>query len=290
MEISRDFVSHWLYIDVRFVYAATLSGSTDNVENSAPIRTYRLSGVSGGKHSIEMAAKIYLEVLSDVDDNKVQVTIETYVTLFVSRFVRCERNISIYLVRSYRPKDNPTESGVTIDVSSIQFSAINSDNRDFEKEDAALLNFPVIVTDKCVIAGLCGVCRGLLKLVNNDESKNLLGFKEGCLQAPSETSSWTKFCEIDFINCTKGIVELNEKHFEGTKSFQLFDEFGSFEKHLALPVRIHNVYKVARNLAKEKTTQLDVKLEQKFDKLSVDTREKMPRLNKQRKSKVSSKS
>lgn len=232
-----------------------------------------------------MAAKIYLEVLSDVNNNKVQVTIETYVTLFVFRYIRCESNISIYLIRS-QPKDSTTN--ITVDISSIKSSVINFDNSDFQKEEAALLNFPVIVNDKCVIAGLCGVCRGLLKLVNNNETSNLLGFKEGCLQAPSETSTWTKFCEIDFINCTKSITKLSDKHFEGKKTFQLDDEFGIFERHLALPVRMHNVYKLARNLAKEKKTQLDVKLEQQFQELNVERREKTPRLNKQRKSKVSS--
>lgn len=234
---------------------------------------------------VEMAAKIYLEILSDVNDNKVQVTVETYVTLFVYRYIRCESNsISIYLIRSPR-KDNP--KNITVDISSIRSSVINFDYSDFEREEAALLNFPVIVNERCAIAGLCGVCRGLLKLVNSDETSKLLGFKEGCLQAPSETSTWTKFCEIDFIDCTKNVMNLSDKHFDDKQSFQLFDELAKFEKHLALPVRIHNVYKVARNLAKEKKMQLNVKLEQQFQELSVERREKTPRLNKQRKTKVS---
>lgn len=228
-----------------------------------------------------MAAKIYLEILSDVNDNKVDVTIETYVTLFVYRFIRCDKNISIYLVQSV-PKDNSTK--ITVDVGSIQFSVVDSNDSDFRNETAALVKFPVIVNDKCVIAGLCAVCRGLVKLVNDNETNKLLGFKEGCLQAPSETSSWTKFCEIDIINCTDAVMKLNKKHFDDKNSFQLFDEFGKFENHLALPVRVHNVYKVARSLAKGKTTE--VKLEQKFEELSVDGRDKTPRLNKQRKSKV----
>lgn len=231
-----------------------------------------------------MAAKIFLEVLSDVNDNKVQVTIETYVTLFVYRYIRCGSNILVYLIRS-QTNDNPTS--ITVDISSIQSNVINLDSSDFENEEASLLNFPVIVNDKCVIAGLCGVCRGLLKLVNSNATKKLLGFKESCLQAPSENSTWTKFCEIDFINCTKKILELNDTNFEGRKSFLLSDEFAVFEKHLSLPVRIHNVYKVARNLAKENKTQVEFNLPQRFEKLSVDGRERVPRLNKQRKPKVS---
>lgn len=229
-----------------------------------------------------MTAKIYLEIVSDVNNNKVKVTIETYVTLFVFRYIRCESNISINFIRS--PNDDA--ANITIDVSSMQFTVLNWDNSNYEKEEAALFNYPVLVNDKCVIAGLCGVCRGLLKLVNNNETIKLLGFKEGCLQAPSETSTWTKFCEVDFINCTKNIVKLHQKHFEANKSFQLFDEFGIFEKHLALPVRIHNVYKVARDLAKEKKVQVDVKLKEQLEDLSIEKREKTPRLNKY-KSKVS---
>ncbi len=241
-----------------------------------------------------MAAKIYLEILSDVNNDKVEVTIETYVTLFVYRYIRCENKISIFLIRSHRNEDNsPT---ITCDISSMPFTVIERDNSDFQQDEAALVKLPVIVNDKCVIAGLCGVCRGLIKLVNNDEMNKLLGFKEGCLQAPAETSIWTKFCEIDFINCTKNVMELTAKHFDGSKSFQLFDEFGIFEKHLGLPVRIHNIYKVARDLEKEKILKADVKveklqddvgLEQQFEKLSVERREKAPRLNRQRKRKVS---
>lgn len=231
---------------------------------------------------MEMAAKIYLEILSDVNDNKVEVTIETYVTLFAYRFIRCDKNISIYLIRSTVPTDNATK--ITVDISSIQFSVVDENNSGFRNDVAALAKFPVIVNDKCVIAGLCAVCRGLVKLANNNETGKLLGFKDGCLQAPSETSSWTKFCEIDMIRCTETIMKLDQKHFDGKKSFQLADEFGKFEKHLGLPVRIHNVYKVARNLAKEKTAE--TKLKQQFEKLGLDGREKLPRLNKQRKPKV----
>lgn len=231
-----------------------------------------------------MASKIYVEVLSDVQNNKVNVTVETYVTLFVFRYIRCGTNISINLIRSPRKDDS---NGITIDVSSMQFSIFDWNNLDFEKSEAALFKFPVLVNDKCVIAGLCGVCRGLLKLVNDDNTKQLLGFKESCLQAPSETSTWTKFCEIDIIDCTKNIMKLNANDFEEIKSFQLCDEFGKFEKHLSLPVRIHNIYKVARNLAKAKDAQVDKELEEQFQDFSIDKHDKTPRLNKQHKSKVS---
>lgn len=231
-----------------------------------------------------MTAKIFLEIVSDVNNNnEVEVTIETYVTLFVCRFIRCEKNISIYLIRT-PPKDNT--SNITVDIGSIPFIVLDSNCPDFVKEEAALANFPVVENEKCIIAGLCGVCRALVKLVDDDKTKKLLGFKDGCLQGPSETSTWTKFCEIDFINCTKNVMRLNGQEFEGRKSFRLFDEFGIFEKHLALPVRIHNVYKVARNLAKE-TKPADEKLDQQFERLSLNYRDRVPRLNKQRKSKVS---
>lgn len=232
-----------------------------------------------------MAATLYLEILSDVNNNTVQVTIESYVTLFVYRFVRrSESKISICLIRS-QPTDN--SPNITIDVSSMQFCVKNLSDPDFKSGDAALLKLPVIVNEKCVIAGLCGVCRGLLKLMNDNEANKLLGFKDGCLQAPSETSFWTKFCEIDFINCTKNIVNMSGEQFDGANTFELSDEFAIFEKYLAKPVRMHNIYKVARNLAKEKKPQLDVSLEHQFEKLNVETRDKTPRLNKQRKSKVS---
>lgn len=231
-----------------------------------------------------MTSKIYLEIISDVNDNKVNVTLETYVTLFVFRYIRAPSNISICLIQTVREDDS---ANITIDVSSMQLSVLKWDNSDFQKQDASLFKFPVLVNNNCVIAGLCGVCRGLLKLVDDVDMKKLLGFKEGCLQAPSETSIWTKFCEIDFMECTKNLMKLSEKHFEGSDPFELPEEFGTFEKHLSLPVRMHNVYKVARNIAKQKKAPADIKIENQLQGLNIETREKLPRINKHNKSTVS---
>ncbi len=47
------------------------------------------------------------------------------------------------------------------------------------------------------VAGLCAVVRFLIKWILGAEQK-LLGFQGGCLSAPAEVSTWTRFCEVDF--------------------------------------------------------------------------------------------
>lgn len=56
------------------------------------------------------------------------------------------------------------------------------------------------------VAGLCAVLRQVVKSTLDKHpghfSRKLLGFREGCLMACAEASTWTRFCEVDIILTT----------------------------------------------------------------------------------------
>lgn len=114
--------------------------------------------------------------------------------------------------------------------------------------------FPVIKHDDLIITGLCAVARHICKfmclsLSVPEHEEGLLGFRHSCLQAPNETSVWTKFCEVDIVKTVKDIISSNKINILPLNLVR-------FENHLKKPVKVHNIYKLARDIKKEnlKTT------------------------------------
>ena len=64
---------------------------------------------------------------------------------------------------------------------------------------------------------------------------DLLGFQQGCLSAPQEVSTWTKFCEVDIHS---PLVQLMR---EDIPAIHLPEDISRFESHLQQPVRMHNI-------------------------------------------------
>ncbi|XP_045774798.1 glutathione S-transferase C-terminal domain-containing protein homolog [Maniola jurtina] len=115
--------------------------------------------------------------------------------------------------------------------------------------------YPTVFYNSTIITGLCAVSRHICRYRSSPQSpqeaeEGLLGFRKGCLQAPNEVSIWTKFCEIDLLNSVKDLL-LGERNVKVPKSLV------KFENHLKKPVRIHNVYKIARELKKETITSIN---------------------------------
>lgn len=197
-----------------------------------------------------MIHKLYLESFTDsCDENvdKLLVTLETSVVLFVLEFVERPSCIEVYFVPSNRSRS--LETGIEINrksLNSITLSAI-----DFASELASNCSFPVIVSENVVIAGLSSVCRAILKYANAN-FRYLLGFKETCLQAPSESSPWTKFCEVDIVGCTKTILEFHQQitSSECLIEYVLPQVIGFFESHLSQPVKAHNINKLTLDIAR----------------------------------------
>lgn len=105
-----------------------------------------------------------------------------------------------------------------------------------------------------VSAGMCAVARRLVtaaspRVLPPHHPDGLLGFRSSCLQAPSETSVWTKFCECEMIDTTSDFVS-NTLTGEQYSTFSVPETLVKFENHLKQPLRVHNVYKLAREMTK----------------------------------------
>lgn len=128
---------------------------------------------------------------------------------------------------------------------------------------AQLCNFPVIVVGNTVVAGLCSVARQIIKSSQNDSVKSLLGFRESCLVACSETSTWTKFCEVDIMCTIKSIIKCRKDYFSKDE-VRIPADVTRFEYHMAQPVKMHNIYKVAREVNSDNGNAEGVPLQHNF--------------------------
>lgn len=194
--------------------------------------------------------RLYLQG-SKINDNQYRLSLESFIIVFVLKSINFIANFEINLI------DDPVDVGISINIPNSLFKINN-----FDKISSSC-ELPILY-DGCntVIAGLCGVCRGIIKLsilINNKITfcEELLGFKAACLLSPTECSVWTKFCEIDVIVCTKLFIS----GFEGTEVL-LPNEILKFESHMSQPIRTHNVYKLARNLQNNKSIKSNIPIEE----------------------------
>lgn len=198
-----------------------------------------------------MAQQVYLEAFLDAFNEKadeIAVTLETYIVLFMLEFVERPPNIQVFLIPSQH-NVIATQPAIEIRCKSFNFSIL-SRNR-FDTEFASNCTLPVITYENVIVAGLCSVCRAIVKFAN-PSYRYLLGFKGSCLVAPSETSPWTKFCEVDMVTCTKDVLKFHQQihRNECTTDFNLPKEFRQFESHLANPVKAHNLGKLILDFAR----------------------------------------
>lgn len=197
-----------------------------------------------------MAQQLYLEAFVapfDAGADKVTVTLETCVVLFVLEFVERPPNIQVFLIPSQRTET--TKPTIEINYKSSNFTILSSN--EFAAEFASNCPLPVLTNDNVIIAGLCSVCRTIVKFAN-ESYRYLLGFKESCLLAPAEASPWTKFCEVDILACTKNVLMFHAKAHQNKAitDYILPKEFSQLESHLSQPVKAHNVGKLLLDFAR----------------------------------------
>lgn len=127
-----------------------------------------------------MIHKLYLEFLEtdsrNGNEDKLIVTLETSIVLFLLEFFERPSCIQVFLVRSNR---KPPEPGVEINRKSVQFTELST--RAYSNELASNCSFPTIVSKNVVIAGLCSVCRAIAKY-SEEKFRYILGFRQTCLQ------------------------------------------------------------------------------------------------------------
>lgn len=174
-------------------------------------------------------AKVLVEVFSK-EDNFI-VPIETLITLFTLKY--CEPNMHIILVKSVNTK-NVEE--FLVDLSCFRNYQL-IEHCDLE----SICEFPFVQENtSSYVAGMCGTLRQIVKTVLSSDPENpckaLLGFKESCLLSCSESSVWTKFCEIDIIYAVNKISELDN-------NIYLPKVLARFEYHMSQPIKLHNTFK-----------------------------------------------
>nr|CAD7442174.1 unnamed protein product [Timema bartmani] len=214
------------------------SGSSNDAENSKAVSKQCLVVSLSCFDSVINMDDLFVEIFSKpTDGGDVSVSLETLITACTLKY--CQNpHVSLSLVLK-----KAVEPSFTINLSSLDYELIDESNL---PSMANMCQLPlVLIEDGCtVVAGLCGILRQVIKkttLVSpNHFCHDLLGFRHGCLMACSESSMWTRFCEVDMIGTVKDLIlnieKLNNVVF-------LPEDIVRFETHLAQPLRVHNIQK-----------------------------------------------
>ncbi|XP_047992125.1 glutathione S-transferase C-terminal domain-containing protein homolog [Leguminivora glycinivorella] len=189
---------------------------------------------------------VYLEAYINKNDYQkggcLKLPLESLITYCVYKFC-CPKNIALTFV--YVPR-NPEKEEITVKLDEVNFT------QDVIWQVSSCV-YPVLINGDTVITGLCAVARHMslhrtLPPSSHEHEHGILGFRRGCLQAPNEVSIWTKFCEVDLVKTTREILKLNSLQ-------EVPVNLVRFENHLRKPIRVHNVFKLAREIKKKEFFQ-----------------------------------
>lgn len=187
-------------------------------------------------------ASIYIEAKKK--QNTYLLNLESLLIVYIYK-ICTTKNIILNVLPTDIASEEPKFS---VDLSKIKHKIINHSEIPCK---ALYTTWPNLMYDNQVVAGLCSVARKMIKTTENNSLKKLLGFRESCLIACSETSIWTKFCEVDMFYTIKNLIRLKDEYFKKDLVI-LPKDFVRFEYHLEQPVKLHNIYKLARDKNKNK--------------------------------------
>lgn len=224
-----------------------------------------------------MENKLYMKVCSSLHCHtscKIRVPLETLLILSVYKYCK---PVDINLVFVY--EDNCQDNNLEIEIEDFDVPCMNLEDVPWQIKACVL---PTVICEDLIITGICGVARYISVFrtspsLPDEHEEGLLGFRRSCLQAPNESSIWTKFCEIDMVKTVKDVLK-------DSKISTVPKNLVRFENHLNKPIKVHNVYKLARNLKKgnsgDSYTESSLNIESK--KLSQEEN-KETRISKNRK-------
>ncbi|XP_045475724.1 glutathione S-transferase C-terminal domain-containing protein homolog [Harmonia axyridis] len=198
---------------------------------------------------------IYIQAF-EVGPDCYSISIESLLIIYV--YGACESeyiNLRLQLVKS------PLDVSVKLDGSPLKYSIIDNDLPKL----STYCSWPIIIVENNVIAGVSAVARQIIKQSKNENVQHLLGFRGSCLMACSEVSVWTMFCEIDMPQGLKQILKSLTS--DNSERIIIPKCISRFEFHLKQPVRVHNMYKVARLSNKKISTDIpknELNLEHKY--------------------------
>jgi glutathione S-transferase len=135
--------------------------------------------------------------------------------------------------------------------SSLRQLEIDSQMTVATRELISMTTLPVLVVGEragsspLVVSGLAAVCRYVVKNSHDPALHHVLGFRSNCLQAPSEVSLWTAFCECQM---TQSTLTFLSRPIDGNDVIELPVALVEFEEHLKQPVRMHNIVRHAQQL------------------------------------------
>lgn len=181
---------------------------------------------------------LYLSYYGANSDGDLLVSLETIVILFSIKF--CDiKNIKIRLLNDSSRTDSDSLVKISIKRDlSLEYNIVETADVASELLACRLPAWYLPIQRTC-IAGLCSVIRYSLRMGFASEKLqlcyDLLGFQQGCLSAPQEVSTWTKFCEVDIHS---PLVQLMR---EDIPAIHLPEDISRFESHLKQPVRMHNI-------------------------------------------------
>lgn len=188
---------------------------------------------------------------SEADADVYHLTTESYISIFLWKSLKASDEVKLKLLKTSEGHD----TSVPISFSGIEMKII---------EDDGSRKLPMLELDGCHnVVGLCSVLRGMCQIMKQSPSgplaTQLLGFKENCLMSPSEVSLWTNLCEREMVECSKRLRR-------ATSELGFPIEMIKLETDLANPVRVHNVYKFARDMRKDQSIKSgsELNLEHKY--------------------------
>jgi hypothetical protein len=155
-----------------------------------------------------MEAGLYLKVYSDptqLHDGRVSVPLETLISLYILDYIQCPE-VELHLV----PFEADPNEGFQVKirqkhrVTTLKETPVCVQN--------CMLPVVWLSSSSTCVAGLCAVLRQVVKCTLDEHpahfSRKLLGFREGCLMACAEASTWTRFCEVDIILTTNQLIKV----------------------------------------------------------------------------------
>ncbi|KAM7352122.1 glutathione S-transferase C-terminal domain-containing protein homolog [Cochliomyia hominivorax] len=208
--------------------------------------------------------QLYIEIQLSTEkhaETEIFTSVPSFIALYIYRYLNRPDNIKLNFVCSTLP----TGKG-KIKLRSESLKDELTENRILCKDGSKLeairdLRLPVFAKEgDTFIAGVCAVCRELIARHPAVENRKLLGFKESCLLAPSESSIWTRFCEVNVVQALAMLLKCIEQK-ENYSDMPV--ECARFERHMNEPVRMHNIYKLAREKANQDNVTTTGKVEKK---------------------------
>ncbi|XP_061398185.1 glutathione S-transferase C-terminal domain-containing protein homolog [Musca vetustissima] len=210
---------------------------------------------------------LYIEI--HAEEGSIFTSIKSYVALYVYLYLEQPQNIKLHFVLTTAQASN---GKIPLNRDYLKLSL--NDERIIHKDTAVEeplwdLHLPIYNKDNdTYIAGMCAVCREIVLKYGTEASRKLLGFKESCLLATTEASIWTRFCEVNIVAGLSDVL----KSIEGKCCLtELPVECVRFENHMGEPVRMHNIYKLAREKANvESKKKVTIECTTPKDQLSIE--------------------